>query len=34
MSVKIKAKNPSNILQTLTCDANGHLNTTGSGGGG
>lgn len=26
MSVKIKAKNQSNILQTLTCDNAGHLN--------
>ena len=25
MSVKIKAKNPSNVLQTLLCDANGRL---------
>ena len=35
MSVKIKAKNPTNTLQTLTCDANGKLNvnSTGSGGG-
>tara|TARA_R110002153_G_scaffold51491_2_gene144801 strand:+ start:1426 stop:1839 length:414 start_codon:yes stop_codon:yes gene_type:complete len=28
MSVKIKAKNASNILQTLTCDNDGKLNTT------
>ncbi len=27
MSVKIKAKNANNILQTLTCDNNGVLNT-------
>tara|TARA_R110000822_G_scaffold26049_13_gene78824 strand:- start:940 stop:1407 length:468 start_codon:yes stop_codon:yes gene_type:complete len=33
MSVKIKAKNPSNLLQTLTCNTLGHLNTTGGGGG-
>ncbi len=26
MSTKIRAKNPSNILQTLTCDSGGHLN--------
>tara|TARA_R110002072_G_scaffold271842_3_gene431837 strand:+ start:3216 stop:3677 length:462 start_codon:yes stop_codon:yes gene_type:complete len=26
MSTKIRAKNPSNILQTLTCDNSGHLN--------
>ena len=26
MSVKVRAKNPSNILQTLSCDANGQLN--------
>lgn len=26
MSVKVRAKNPSNILQTLSCDSNGQLN--------
>ena len=26
MSVKIRAKNPSNVLTTLNCDTNGQLN--------